>query len=219
MRNNRNNTYWGIDGKHQKTYDRLKVLIPDNGRADSMHIELLRCASNLYHDFYNNGAGNLSVLVEEISLIRNWGEEIKAKMRSVRGPSPFDKIIDACMADAVNESNLISTMLENRVTAVYDGYEKIMDAIILVVEERERNAKFVLVEAGRKRDLFLTSSVLKRAKRVARDNNGREKQCEKWFNDAKPGDCLMLSPQSAVFCILRTSVILGKLKKVEDVQP
>lgn len=210
------NTYWAQDGKYQKIYDRLKELIPDNGKADSMHIELLRCASNLYHDFYNNGAGNLSVYLDQISFIKSWSKEIKAKMRNVRGASPFDKIIDACMADALNESNLISAMLENKVTAVYNGYEKIMDAIILVVEEREQDSKFIIINASMggwldgTKEKRQRSDVLKQAVKCSR-HSGREKQCRKWFKDAKPGDCLVLDPTCGVLCV-------NKVQNLRDVK-
>lgn len=207
-------TYWENNGKHQKTYDRLKKLVPAEGKADSMHIELLRCACNIYYDFYNNGAYNLCVFKDQLLFIQSWADEIKAKMRSVRGQSPFDKIIEACIADAINESNFISAMLENKVTAVYDGYEKIMDAIIIVVEEREQNSKFVLV-SSKTSGLSKTnsievkqSSVQKQAEIIVRP---RGYSCDKWFRNARPGDCLVLSSLHTIFCI-------NTIQKIENIK-
>lgn len=56
------NTYWNNNGKYQELYDKIKGLVPAMGKADRIHVELLRNVSKLYHDFYNNGLGNLDVL-------------------------------------------------------------------------------------------------------------------------------------------------------------
>ena len=130
------NTYWRKSGTHQKIHNRLEALIPSEGRADFTHIELLRCASNIYYDFYNNGAGNLHVYKDQLFLIKSWEDEIKAKMQQ---GVDFDKIIGECMEDAEDENRrYISAMLDNEVSSVYDGLEKVMDAIILVVEEKQQ---------------------------------------------------------------------------------
>lgn len=53
------NTYWKQNGKYQAEYDRLTdELVPDMGACDTLAGELLRSASRLAYDFYNNGMGN-----------------------------------------------------------------------------------------------------------------------------------------------------------------
>lgn len=53
------NTYWNSNGKHQAIADQLRKLVPGSGPADTPHGDLLRCVTNLYYDFYNNGGGNI----------------------------------------------------------------------------------------------------------------------------------------------------------------
>ncbi len=52
------NTYWNQKGKYQAEYDRLALLMPTMGNCDTVAGELIRAASKLGHDFYNNGMGN-----------------------------------------------------------------------------------------------------------------------------------------------------------------
>ena len=56
-------TYWNDDGKYQKAYNKLwKKLVPARGEAETVRGELLRAASKLYYDLFNNGLGNYNVL-------------------------------------------------------------------------------------------------------------------------------------------------------------
>lgn len=53
------NTYWNSKGKYQADYDRLtEQLIPPMGAASTVAGELLRAATRIAYDFYNNGMGN-----------------------------------------------------------------------------------------------------------------------------------------------------------------
>jgi len=52
------NTYWNNQGKYQNDYDRLVELMPAMGKSSTIAGELIRAASKLAHDFYNNGMGN-----------------------------------------------------------------------------------------------------------------------------------------------------------------
>jgi len=52
------NTYWNNAGKYQADYDRLLKLMPSMGQCDTVAGELIRSASRLGYDFYNNGMGN-----------------------------------------------------------------------------------------------------------------------------------------------------------------
>ena len=51
-------TYWAHNGAHQATYDRLVEAMPASGKCDTLAGELIRSASRLGYDFYNNGMGN-----------------------------------------------------------------------------------------------------------------------------------------------------------------
>ena len=53
------NIYWHNAGKYQADYARLcDELIPGMGAADTVAGEMLRSATRLAHDLYNNGMGN-----------------------------------------------------------------------------------------------------------------------------------------------------------------
>ena len=53
------NIYWHEAGKHQADYARLcDALIPGMGAADTVAGEILRSATRLAYDLYNNGMGN-----------------------------------------------------------------------------------------------------------------------------------------------------------------
>ena len=52
-------SYWNNQGLYQDKYEQLKLLIPKEGKADSLELEALRCISNYYYDVYNNGGANI----------------------------------------------------------------------------------------------------------------------------------------------------------------
>lgn len=53
------NTYWNNNGKYQAQYDKMtEELVPASGNCETVAGELIRAASRLGYDFYNNGMGN-----------------------------------------------------------------------------------------------------------------------------------------------------------------
>ena len=65
-------TYWNDDGKYQKAYSNLwEKLVPARGEAETVRGELLRAASKLYYDLFNNGLGNLDVLHRHWRYVRD----------------------------------------------------------------------------------------------------------------------------------------------------
>jgi hypothetical protein len=53
------NNYWNNKGKYQEQYDNAKFhLLPAYGKAPTIEGEILRAASNLYYDYFNNGFCN-----------------------------------------------------------------------------------------------------------------------------------------------------------------
>jgi len=52
------NTYWNQQGLYQADYDRLVEAMPAMGKCDTVAGEMIRAASKLGYDFYNNGMGN-----------------------------------------------------------------------------------------------------------------------------------------------------------------
>lgn len=52
--------YWHQNGRHQKIYERLRVLVPDEGTADTVAGEIIRVVGNVVYDVGNNGGCNLN---------------------------------------------------------------------------------------------------------------------------------------------------------------
>ena len=53
------NTYWNRTGTYQAWIDNVgSKLVPSSGRCDTVEGELIRSATRLYYDFYNNGMCN-----------------------------------------------------------------------------------------------------------------------------------------------------------------
>lgn len=51
--------YWNGEGKHQEEYDRLYAeLVGSSGSSETLNGELIRAASRLYHENFNNGNFN-----------------------------------------------------------------------------------------------------------------------------------------------------------------
>jgi hypothetical protein len=51
-------TYWNKQGRYQVEYDQMIDLMPTEGAADTLAGELIRAATRLAYDFYNNGMCN-----------------------------------------------------------------------------------------------------------------------------------------------------------------
>lgn len=54
-----NRTYWNNKGKFQAQYDYIyNNLMPDYGSSTNEHIEVIRCVSKIYYEYYNNSNCN-----------------------------------------------------------------------------------------------------------------------------------------------------------------
>jgi len=52
------NTYWNNNGKYEAESTALQELVPGMGAADTHKGEVMRAASKIYYDYFNNGWGN-----------------------------------------------------------------------------------------------------------------------------------------------------------------
>jgi len=50
--------YWSQSGKYEKEGHYLESLMPGSGPAETQRGEIIRAASKIYYDYYNNGFGN-----------------------------------------------------------------------------------------------------------------------------------------------------------------
>ena len=53
-----NTTYWNQNGKYQAEYTRLVEAVPMMGNSETLSGEMIRAATRLAYDLYNNGMGN-----------------------------------------------------------------------------------------------------------------------------------------------------------------
>lgn len=76
------NTYWNGDGKYQEQYDQLDKQVPAKGIAKEIHIELVRCLANCYHDHFNNGSGNWDSREKQFAIIEHYKDNLYATAQS-----------------------------------------------------------------------------------------------------------------------------------------
>lgn len=60
-----NGCYWHGNGKYQKEADKFSELLPIQGYTNNKYMNLFIIGSNIYHDFYNNGGGNIKYAYDE----------------------------------------------------------------------------------------------------------------------------------------------------------
>ena len=141
--------YWYHEGLYQKQYDTNIISIPVKGRSDSIPIELLRCACNLYYDYYNNGFCNLNSRQSDLNYIKEFHQKFDAYSEDI-DIELFDNFIDICElsisslnyeyvvgtdsdSDSENESLLIPPSNSQDVDALNfkQTLEEIIDVILL----------------------------------------------------------------------------------------
>lgn len=124
-RTKKDKTYWGKNGKFQKDYNRIEKygLVPVSGASSCLEGELLRSASSLYYDLYNNGCCN--------NRSGNWlflSKHAKAL-----------KIKEADLLLIKNHSRGLRTGCFNK--PVVDAYERIVDQVVTYIVKQEPKAK------------------------------------------------------------------------------
>lgn len=110
-------TYWSGKGKYHKLYDQLYgAFVPSMGEASNECGELIRCATNLYYDIYNNGACNFGNYESERKwLVRHMPSQLKnASRRFVHKPTyaerhdeKYQKFLDLYMDAVILHADLL----------------------------------------------------------------------------------------------------------------
>ena len=106
------NTYWNNRGMFAKEYEQLNILlVPAMGKCATIEGELLRAASKIYYDYYNNGFGNN--WSGAFNYLHNYHTvvEIKSELTDIedyrcgRIPSTvaYNKLIVAALENIVNK--------------------------------------------------------------------------------------------------------------------
>lgn len=53
-------SYWSEKGKYQEEYELLETLIPSEGHAKNIDVDLVVMGSNIYYEVHNNGGCNFN---------------------------------------------------------------------------------------------------------------------------------------------------------------
>jgi hypothetical protein len=108
--------YWNNKGDFQTEYDGLfKILVPDEGEASTEAGELLRAATNLYYDHFNNGDCNRENKATQVLFLRRRGFTVPAKKRY---SAPFDDSV------AIEYDELVNGVVKAVINKIKDGLVK-----------------------------------------------------------------------------------------------
>lgn len=136
-------TYWNNEGKFQKDCDELSErLIPVSGKCFNSYGELLRCVTNLYHDYNNNGFCNIGNKLNEINYIQDHIIELEGiDLDTARG-----LIYDMKNMAHLNSKQDITYPTREDEKYEYNGefhqnFEKLIDAVIILVKEKTKTKK------------------------------------------------------------------------------
>jgi len=106
-------TYWNSLGKYQEKYElKSDEMIPTSGMSKTIKGELLRCASRLYYDVYNNGLCNDKTY--EIEFIRNY----------------FSFKVEISLLDRANESDGYGVDFAKPTAKIEKELEDLMDKVL-----------------------------------------------------------------------------------------
>lgn len=144
-------SYWCGNGKYQEMNDALAKHIPGYGESEDKWIELLRCATNIYYDCYNNGGCNLGVRVSELRQIVQYRPQIVPSLMPAEAwagiiPNLLSHAnnqtsIDDCYDEDDDEEDRGSMYLSDDWSEA--NLELLLDAIILLVHQNLSSTRFL----------------------------------------------------------------------------
>ena len=93
-------------------------LVPAHGNAATAHGELLRCASSLYYDVYNNGFCNADVLQPKLELVESYFDRLKPLVEDPESLKRFRSALRNAGDDDRDPDEKFGVYLEDVLTAV-----------------------------------------------------------------------------------------------------
>lgn len=101
-------TYWQNKGRYEDEAKQLQALVPNSGEAETMQGEIMRAASRIYYDLFNNGFGNnwtgaLDYLKEFVNLPEHIYDELNqyAGGAVVGNDKNLESIVEEMVSHAV----------------------------------------------------------------------------------------------------------------------
>lgn len=129
------NTYWESNGKYQDLYDALWFQVPREGKSERRHIELVRNIGKLYHDMFNNGFGNLDVLMNHWRNLSYSHTKFCGQECAVEDFKAIDCLFDDWMEDdEIGGDWFYDEMIQRRIWTLM---EKLCNAVILYAAKVE----------------------------------------------------------------------------------
>lgn len=146
-------SYWCGNGKYQEINESLAKHIPAYGESEDEGIELLRCATNIYYDCYNNGGCNLGVKIHELRQIVQYRPQI---VPSLMTSEAWNGIIPHLLRHAIDMESCDKRTIDD----LYDddddwgsmylpkdwskvNLELLFDAIVLLVQQNLSSTRFL----------------------------------------------------------------------------
>lgn len=128
-------SYWCNNGKFQKLFDWLfGQLVPETGRSQTPHGELLRCVVKLYYDLHNNGFCNARnpVFVYALGVLGQWAESIDSEARLLGYRNSLKTYLSAAELHVAHLRASDDMYVPSRWTGT-EALEEVMDAVIVLV--------------------------------------------------------------------------------------
>lgn len=103
--------YWENKGRYEDEAKQLQALVPTSGKAETMQGEIMRAASKIYYDLFNNGFGNnwtgaLDFLKEHADLPEHIYEELNeyAGGTVVGNDKHLEEVVESMVSHAVRHA-------------------------------------------------------------------------------------------------------------------
>ena len=117
--------YWNHKGRFQEEYQEIQTLVPAEGDAPTTIGQMLRYASKLYYDIYNNGGGNIEDSYQENKrFLLLHAESFRETAREIGVKDFATKLELFCTNNASDKEN-----------------DEVIDVIISYVHQRYTNDK------------------------------------------------------------------------------
>lgn len=130
--------YWFGKGKHQDLADKYTSLITDTGKASEPHVELLRVATDMYHDYHKNGHHNWKLIVDSIDADLDYRAPSDApmilQMFFINGRQQYE---DLNWYQYYEHADDYQDDIEEEFTIDKEEFENILSAVYLYVHKCE----------------------------------------------------------------------------------
>ena len=120
------NTYWDGKGKYQALADQLTAMVPAEGAVKNPRknakLDLLRRASNAYHDIFNNGGWNRGAAIRKIFGFSMSHYRVGTTFLWERIHQHTERRMDTIILEAAQEQGLTPVARREDTDVIIDGW-------------------------------------------------------------------------------------------------